>query len=208
MLGELPKPDSEQDGDFDLWEPKHPEFDKEHRCLFGHRVKYYRKKPDRNCFVGSKVHAPVESGKCGCKSHDYECDYNYERGTDGGCHLIHGLPKPDHKAMCAADKSLKEYWEPTGYRRIPLSQCEGGDERDKIKPLPCPGYEEEFEKKHGVSGWVIFLGVIFAFGAAGGVGLCVWNKWNGKFGYVLLADLTPAFPLPTNSCDTNLNFPN
>lgn len=53
---------------------------------------------------------------------------------------------------------------------------------------PCPGFEEEFEKKHGVSGFVIFLSVIFPFAAAAGIGYYAWRHWDGKFGRIRLGD--------------------
>jgi hypothetical protein len=53
---------------------------------------------------------------------------------------------------------------------------------------PCPGYEDEFQKKHGVSGFLIFLAVIIPFIAAGGIGYYVWKHWDGKFGRIRLGD--------------------
>lgn len=60
---------------------------------------------------------------------------------------------------------------------------------DKTKgPHPCPGFEEEFERKHGISGFGIFMAVVIPFIAAGGIGYYVWRNWDGKFGRIRLGD--------------------
>lgn len=90
--------------------------------------------------------------------------------------------------MC--EKGATEYWDITGYRKVPLSTCEGGNEYDKGEGgvHPCPGFEEEFEKKHGISGFGIFLAVVIPFAAAAGIGYYVWRNWDGKFGRIRLGD--------------------
>jgi len=55
-------------------------------------------------------------------------------------------------------------------------------------PKSCPNHEEEFEKKYGVSGAVIFFAIILPIAAAAGVGWYVWKKWDGKFGRIRLGD--------------------
>ena len=114
-------------------------------------------------------------------------DYNFERQPGGKCELIPGLSIPDPKAEC--EKGAKKYYKVTGYRKIPLSTCEGGQEMDhKSGELPCPGYEDEFEKEHGMSGLSIFLAVVIPFAAAGGIGYYVWRNWGSKFGRIRLGD--------------------
>jgi hypothetical protein len=87
----------------------------------------------------------------------------------GECKLIEGLEKPNAMAVC--ETGAVEYWDPTGYRKIPISTCNGGNEMARTGHVyPCPGHEEEYERRHGVSGFVIFLAVILPFAAAGGIG--------------------------------------
>lgn len=166
------------ESDFELWEPKHPSLDAVHKCLFGHHVQYPRKKPDRVCYIGTKRHDPIESEKCACERHDYECDFNYELHSGNNCVPVPGFQGPNHEAICAKNKSLTEWYEPTGYRRIPITKCMGETKWDKGRAQPCPG--------HGASGWTIFFSVLVSLGAAGGIGWYVWNRWTGKFGYVLI----------------------
>jgi hypothetical protein len=58
---------------------------------------------------------------------------------------------------------------------------------------PCPGFEDEFERKHGLSGFGIFVAVILPFMAAGGIGYYVWRNWDGKFGRIRLGDSAGGF---------------
>ncbi|CDR37002.1 CYFA0S01e06326g1_1 [Cyberlindnera fabianii] len=144
---DLEYPDSD---DFEYWSPKHP-FESSN-CLFGHEAKYLRKLPNRiDCFIGS---APLSAGfkierDCPCTRRDFECDYNYAKAEDGTCKLVNGLQPEDRSEICRIDKNAVEYFEPTGYRKIPMSTCKGGQEFDKWNPVPCPGKEDEFQERHG-----------------------------------------------------------
>ena len=114
--------------------------------------------------------------------------YNYERDASGDCKLVAGLTLPEASAVCK-DKNVKEYYTDVRFRRIPLSTCEGGQEFDKTgDPHPCPGFEEDFQKKHGIGGFSLFLAIVLPFAAAGGVGYYVWKHWDGKFGRIRLGD--------------------
>jgi len=88
-----------------------------------------------------------------------------------------------------ANKNVKEYYSNVHFRKIPLSTCEGGTEYDKTgEAHPCPGFEEDFQKKHGVGGFTLFLAIVLPFAAAGGVGYYVWKNWDGKFGRIRLGE--------------------
>lgn len=144
---DLDNPDKD---DYEYWSPKHPE--SAEGCLFGHEAKYLRRAIGHNdCFIGS---APLDKGykvvrNCSCTRNDFECDYNYYRDSDGTCKLVKGLSPADHQAaMCSAPNTF-EYFEPTGYRKIPLSTCVGGKSFDAFNPKPCPGHEKEFAKHYG-----------------------------------------------------------
>lgn len=92
--------------------------------------------------------------------------------------------------MCRDDPEAIEYHEPTGLRRIPLTTCKGGtfDPDNVFKVHPCPGHEEEFEQKHGVSGVAIFFAVVVPIAFAALVGWWVYNNWQGKFGQIRLGE--------------------
>jgi len=174
--------------DYTLWSPKHPLSDDD--CLFGHVTQYHRKKIDRECYVGQQpeiLHS-IERN-CTCTREDFECDYNYERGKNGECTLVPGLQKADPAEVCRANPSLTEYYGITGYRRIPLSTCQGGKELDYTSQVfPCPDHEDEFNRKHSISGAGLFFAIVIPIAAAAGVGWWVYRNWDGKFGRIRLGD--------------------
>ena len=159
-----------ENSDYKLWSPKHP--DSKDDCLFGHIAKYHRKKVDRDCYNGHRIeiqHLHDVVKNCTCTRADFECDYNYERRPDGTCKLVNGLQPADPKAVCE-DPDVREYFEITGYRRIPITTCSGGVEYDHTqRSFACPGWEAEHRKKYGLSGIAIFFIVIVAVGGAAGV---------------------------------------
>lgn len=99
----------------------------------------------------------------------------------------------DPAEECRRDNATS-YFEPTGYRKVPLSTCKGGNELDKnSREHPCAGFEDEFEKKHGVSGIAIFFAVVIPFALAGCIGWWVFKNWDGKFGQIRLGDSAATF---------------
>ncbi|KAL2005236.1 hypothetical protein VTN00DRAFT_2446 [Thermoascus crustaceus] len=173
--------------DYYLWEPKHPM--QENNCLFGHVEQYPRKKTSANCWNNwREIHIHRIARNCTCTREDYECDYNYEPQSDGSCALVPGLPKPDAMEVCRKDPDAIEYWEPTGYRRIPLTTCQGGLSLDHIVSKPCPSKEKQYQEKHGVSGVGLFFAIVTPIAVAAGAGYYVYNKWDGKFGQIRLGE--------------------
>ena len=203
------KPDSD-DSDYYLWAPQHPS--QPNKCLFGHIAQYHRKKPDKKCFNGRSIqHLHSIAKNCECTRSDFEwfvsstllsthladmlianSDYNYEPAKDGQCVLVGGQEAPDHSQVCKEDPEKMSYFLPTGYRRVPLSTCEGGNELEKYesKEVPCRGHEKDFEEAHrGLSGfWIFILGVVLPVSIASAVGYWVWQNWHGKFGSIRLGE--------------------
>lgn len=126
---------------------------------------------------------------CTCSLYDFECDYNFARANDGTCQLISGLEKPDHSAVCALDGAVS-WSEPTGYRKIPLTTCQGGKEFDLGTIHPCPGHENEYYKnRRGLHGFWLFVVICIPFILAGAVGRYVWNMNGGRtLGQIRLGD--------------------
>lgn len=187
---------SDSHKDFYLWTPSHPS--NEDKCLFGHVTEYHRKNPDVLCYIGPKldaVHKVLQN--CSCSIYDFECDYNYQRASDGTCQLIAGLSPPDHSAICAQSDVIS-WTEPTGYRKIPLTTCEGGKTFDTGIVHPCPGHEKEYrESRKGLHGFWLFIVVCIPFALASAIGYYVWNMNGGRtLGQIRLGD---------DSLDQNLN---
>ncbi|ETN44386.1 uncharacterized protein HMPREF1541_10566 [Cyphellophora europaea CBS 101466] len=177
--------------DYFLWEPKHPL--QSDNCLFGHVAQYHRKRLDAKCHNGKAPLPQLHNIKtnCSCTRSDFECDYNYQLKPDGSCALVPGLDPPDHAQQCAKDPDREEYYYPSGYRRVPLTTCQGGQELDKTVAQPCPGHEDEFNKKHGLSGAGLFFVIIIPIAAACGVGYWVFTKHRegfGSFGQIRLGE--------------------
>ncbi|KYK58605.1 vacuolar sorting protein [Drechmeria coniospora] len=184
--------DSPSESDYDLWSPKHPLQDDD--CLFGHVARYLRKKPDRKCFNEQSLQRLYDHTDCQCSRRDYECAYNFELDGHGQCNLVAGLDPLSGKEWCAQHKNETSWFEPTGYRRVPLSTCKGGNELDKTSTEhPCDGHEEQFEKSHRTSGLVIFFAVVIPFAIAGAIGWYVFRNWDGKFGQIRLGDQSATF---------------
>lgn len=138
------------------------------------------------------------NGKCGPRpvlyqkevhANLYPSDYNYELDKDQACKLVSGLQPKDHSLACKEDPNLVEYWEPTGYRKVPLSTCQNGKEFDKESTAkPCPGKEDEFAERHSISGVGLFFAITVPFALAGAAGWWVYRNWSGKFGQIRLGD--------------------
>ncbi|KUJ08524.1 Oligoxyloglucan reducing end-specific cellobiohydrolase [Mollisia scopiformis] len=174
-------------GDYYLWTPKHPKQDDD--CLFGHESQYHRKRTDKTCYNGRMIpHLHDIAKNCSCTRRDFECDFNYERQSDGSCALVSGLSPPDPALICTVDEDRIEYDDPTGYRRIPITTCVDGLQMDKSISHACPGKGDQFKKKHGLSAAGIFFAVTIPIAAAAGVGYWVWKNWANKFGQIRLGE--------------------
>jgi hypothetical protein len=41
---------------------------------------------------------------------------------------------------------------------------------DHLQPKSCPNHEEDFKRKHSISGFIIFLAIVLPIAATGGIG--------------------------------------
>lgn len=122
-------------------------------------------------------------------------DYNFELQSDGHtCKLVPGLEPVDPEQICRDDPKAEEYFEITGYRKIPISTCDGPPNGWETQSYPCPGKEKQYQDKHGISGIGLFFAIVVPFAAAAGVGYWVWRNWDGKFGRIRLGDAQESNP--------------
>ncbi|EPE04857.1 vacuolar protein sorting targeting protein pep1 [Ophiostoma piceae UAMH 11346] len=175
--------------DYYIWSPTHPLMP-DSQCLFGHVSQYLRKKTDRTCYNGYKIQHLYNTENCTCSRRDYECDYNFQLDNHGQCSLVPGLAPISKEQWCADHPDEVDYYPATGFRRIPLTTCQGGDEADKLsKPEACKNHEDEFEKKHsGLGGFAIFMIVLVSVGGAAAVAWYVFTNFAGKFGAIRLGE--------------------
>lgn len=89
-------------------------------CLMGHEQIFYRRKADRDCYVGREFQDPVvELKDCVCTRADYECDYNFVRTSDGSCTRV----GPDLISEDVCHSKDDVYPGSSGYRLIPGNTC-------------------------------------------------------------------------------------
>jgi hypothetical protein len=91
---------------------------------------------------------------------------------------------------CSENPESIEWFEPTGFRKIPLDTCMGGKQLDQNgSPRPCPNHESEFADKYrGPGGVAIFFIIAGCIGLAGAIGWYVHRNWSGKFGTIRLGE--------------------
>ncbi|KAH0559464.1 hypothetical protein GP486_004018 [Trichoglossum hirsutum] len=186
--------ETENDGDFFLWEPRHPA--RRDSCSFGHIAQYPRKKPAADCYVGADTHSLQHTIKrnCTCTRVDYECAFNSEPQPDGSCAPVPGLHPTDH----CRDPNVIEWYAPASYRRTTLTTCDGGLQFDTPTVHPCPAPEKEEEKPYmGLWAWLWalvranFLFVTpLAAAAVAGVGWWIYSRSTGRYGRIRLEDST------------------
>ncbi|ODV83177.1 hypothetical protein CANARDRAFT_19780 [[Candida] arabinofermentans NRRL YB-2248] len=201
--------------DFEYWTPKHP-FQADN-CLFGHEARYLRRKASSSdCYIGE---APLSKGyqqlrNCSCSRRDFECDFNFAIASDGTCKLISGLSPVNGEEICSkSNLDVTEWWEPTGYRKVPMSTCEGGLELGKWVSHPCPGKESDYDRKHhsGLHGGslavVILVPILVFIGAAGFVYDRGIRRNGGfaRFGEIRLDDEEDLHLIEENTTDKIVN---
>ena len=95
--------------------------------------------------------------------------------------------------ICTDDKNAYEYYEVTGYRRIQISTCQGGDMQYTSRSHPCPGKEREYRNHKGLSGAGLFFAIVIPIAVACAAGYWVFRNWESKFGRIRLGDAAPGF---------------
>ena len=89
-------------------------------------------------------------------------------------------------------EGVVEWFETSGYRKVPLSTCEGGLNLDRqdSKSHPCPGKEDQYyEERRGLHGWGLAYVILLTFGMAGLAGYIFWKRCaDGQFGQIRLGE--------------------
>ncbi|KZV85936.1 Oligoxyloglucan reducing end-specific cellobiohydrolase [Exidia glandulosa HHB12029] len=137
--------------DFELWSPSE---EREERCLFGKRVLFHRRIRDRNCYVGNSLLAPNITETCACTPADFECEFNHIR-ENGECVLVAGASPLPNDDSCPGNDEF--WWERTAYRKIPHSECDGGNRPDRGVQHRCPG-----PSSHGAFFWIFISFIIIS----------------------------------------------
>jgi hypothetical protein len=123
-------------------------------CYMGQELVILRKKPDRECFNKDKFTMSEIKKLCPCKKSDFHCDFGFVLNKENGkCEFDQEMfdtriSKKDkvHSAYMYLDnymhppKHCKNYYfATTGYRRNFGNLCSGGQSKETIKRVKCPG---------------------------------------------------------------------
>lgn len=172
--------ENSNESDFELWAPQRGD----DHCLFGRKTEFYRRIPDRKCYIGVKLpEGQTKVSNCECTEYDFECNYNHVRGEDGVCRLVEGASMPTVESDEVCKNDAAGYYDMTAYRRLPYSSCKGGAEKDIGTWRTCPG------KGYSAGAWAAF--VLIPLACAGAVAAILWNrrKRGGmQFGRIRLPD--------------------
>ncbi|KAJ2086140.1 vacuolar protein sorting/targeting protein PEP1 [Coemansia sp. RSA 986] len=182
------KKQADGSADFELFHstPIDPQQSDESGCLLGRKAQYYRRKPDRACYIGNEFE-PVRyiSETCECTVRDYECNHNFVRkstGDDdpwGQCVLVEGMKAP--RTNCT--NAEQEYFViESAYRKIPQSICQGGMVLDKATEVWCPGRARTVALL-----WALVLPVVCL-----GLAYVAYNWWRDRYPYFRLEDIGAA----------------
>ncbi|XP_038677600.1 VPS10 domain-containing receptor SorCS1-like isoform X3 [Scyliorhinus canicula] len=92
-------------------------------CIMGEMRIYQRRSPATQCILGKKYSGAVTSVPCTCTDSDFECDYGYERHSDGRCLPAFWYNQSFMAKKCSMGQS---YLNSTGYRKVGSNNCTDG----------------------------------------------------------------------------------
>ncbi|XP_040892446.1 VPS10 domain-containing receptor SorCS1 isoform X2 [Toxotes jaculatrix] len=92
-------------------------------CLMGVKRIYRKLKPTSRCVMGKTYSVSMTSGPCECTEADFECDYGYERRTDGRCTPAFWFHPSSMSRSCTTGMT---FLNSTGYRKVVSNNCTAG----------------------------------------------------------------------------------
>ncbi|KAM4669955.1 VPS10 domain-containing receptor SorCS1 [Amazona ochrocephala] len=105
-------------------------------CIMGAKRIYRKRKSEKKCMQG-KYAGAMTSEPCVCTEADFNCDYGYERHSNGQCLPAFWYNPSSLSKDCRLGQS---YLNSTGYRKVVSNNCtDGVRERYTAKPQQCPG---------------------------------------------------------------------
>ncbi|KFU85373.1 VPS10 domain-containing receptor SorCS1, partial [Chaetura pelagica] len=105
-------------------------------CIMGAKRIYRKRKSEKKCMQG-KFAGAMTSEPCVCTDADFDCDYGYERHSNGQCLPAFWYNPSSLSKDCSLGQS---YLNSTGYRKVVSNNCtDGVREQYTAKPQQCPG---------------------------------------------------------------------
>ncbi|KAI3353410.1 hypothetical protein L3Q82_019276, partial [Scortum barcoo] len=92
-------------------------------CLMGVKRIYRKLKPTSRCVMGKTYSVSMTSGPCDCTEADFECDYGFERRTNGKCTPAFWFHPSSMSRSCTTGMT---FLNSTGYRKVVSNNCTAG----------------------------------------------------------------------------------
>ncbi|KAM4612416.1 VPS10 domain-containing receptor SorCS1 [Polymixia lowei] len=92
-------------------------------CLMGVKRIYRKLKPTARCVMGKAYSVSMTSGPCDCTEADFECDYGYDRRSDGKCTPAFWFHPSAMSRSCTTGTT---FLNSTGYRKVVSNNCTAG----------------------------------------------------------------------------------
>ncbi|XP_034043575.1 LOW QUALITY PROTEIN: VPS10 domain-containing receptor SorCS1 [Thalassophryne amazonica] len=92
-------------------------------CLMGVKRIYRKLKPTSRCVMGKTYSVSMTSGPCDCTEADFECDYGYERRSNGKCTPAFWFHPSSASRSCTTGMT---FLNSTGYRKVVSNNCTAG----------------------------------------------------------------------------------
>uniref|UniRef100_H3AHG6 Sortilin related VPS10 domain containing receptor 1 n=1 Tax=Latimeria chalumnae TaxID=7897 RepID=H3AHG6_LATCH len=106
-------------------------------CIMGEKRTYKKRRPGAWCMLGKASAETVTSESCVCTESDFECDYGYERHTDGKCLPAFWFNPSSMAKDCIIGQN---HLNSTGYRKVGSNNCIAGVKEQYTPKLQmCPG---------------------------------------------------------------------
>uniref|UniRef100_A0A672JCL5 Sortilin related VPS10 domain containing receptor 3b n=1 Tax=Salarias fasciatus TaxID=181472 RepID=A0A672JCL5_SALFA len=126
------------DGDYQTWYLHN----KGELCVMGEKQIYMKRRPGNRCMLSQDYSRIYSSEPCPCTAYDFECDYGWERQTNGKCSPAFWFNPNGVAKSCSSSQT---FLNSTGYRKVLSNNCkEGGKnlyspKREACRPRPPRG---------------------------------------------------------------------
>ncbi|XP_077586040.1 VPS10 domain-containing receptor SorCS3-like [Stigmatopora nigra] len=126
------------DGDYQTWTLHN----KGELCVMGEKQILMKRRPGNRCMLSQDYSRIYSSEPCQCTAYDFECDYGWERRTDGKCSPTFWF---DPNAMGKGCSAGQSFFNSTGYRKVLANNCKEigrnvySPRRQNCRPRPPRG---------------------------------------------------------------------
>ncbi|MFT7807145.1 VPS10 domain-containing receptor SorCS3-like [Arapaima gigas] len=105
-------------------------------CVMGEKQIYMKRRPGNHCMLGKDYSRILSAEPCICRASDFECDYGYERRSDGNCLPAFWFNPASVSRSCSYGRN---YLNSTGYRKVVSNNCtKGVKEIYTARKQQCP----------------------------------------------------------------------